>query len=65
MKDVTRREILGAGALAGAVAIAGMTPRASRAQDDPKPKFDEEAERRFVMEVGMTEAEADCWLHQI
>ncbi len=63
MKECTRREAIGAAALGGTVAIAAMASFAAQAQDDePKPEFDEEAERKKVIQCGMTEAEADCWL---
>jgi hypothetical protein len=61
-QSITRREVVGAAALAGALAIAGSAPVAAAADDKPKAEFDEKAERARVIACGMTEAEADCWV---
>jgi hypothetical protein len=55
MGDVSRRELVGAAALVGAVALA-------RADEKPKPEFDEKVERKRVTDCGLTDAEADCWV---
>lgn len=60
MEGITRRQAVGAAALAGAVAASGITPAA--ADDKPKSDLDEKAERQRVIACGMTEAEADCWV---
>ena len=62
MKDVTRREALGVGAMAGAMAFAGLTPGVASAQDQPNAEFDEEAERQRVMACGLNEEEEACWV---
>ncbi len=60
MADVSRREVVGVAALAGAFVLAGQ----AGAEDPPKPKreFDEKAEHKRVTECGLTAAEADCWI---
>lgn len=58
MDDVTRRQMVGAAAMAGALALAGR----AGAEDKPKDGFDEKAERQRVTACGLTDAEADCWV---
>lgn len=55
MDELTRRQAL--------TAVAGLATSAAGADDDPKPKKESnaEADRKRVLAVGMTEAEADCW----
>jgi hypothetical protein len=61
-EEVSRREAVGAAALAGAVALAALAPGRASADEKPKQEFDEKAERERVVGVGMTDAEADCWV---
>jgi hypothetical protein len=61
-KDVTRREVFGAAALAGGAALAAVSPAAAAADGPPNGEFDEAAERQRVIACGLTEAEADCWV---
>ena len=58
MDEISRREVVGAAAVAGALALAGR----AAGEDKPKDTFDEKAERRHVTACGLTEAEADCWV---
>src|SRR6478752_1525832 len=58
MDDINRRQVVGAAAVAGALALAGR----AAGEDKPKDGFDEKVERQRVMAVGLTEAEADCWV---
>ena len=62
MEDITRREVVGAVALAGALALGGLTPAPAGADDKPPSALDEKAERQHVVACGLTEAEADCWV---
>jgi hypothetical protein len=62
MEDITRREVVGGAALAGVLALAGLTPAPAAADDKPQTAFDEQTERQRVRACGMTEAEADCWV---
>ncbi|HEX5271426.1 MAG TPA: hypothetical protein VFW33_13100 [Gemmataceae bacterium] len=62
MENVTRREVVGAAALAGSIVLAGLTPAPAPADEKPKAELDEKAERKRVIDCGMTEAEADCWV---
>jgi hypothetical protein len=62
MNEISRRDVVGAAALAGAVALAGLSPGRAAAEDKPKPEFDEKKEKEHVMSVGLSEAEADCWI---
>jgi hypothetical protein len=61
MSEISRREAAGLAVLAGAAALASLNSAAA-AEEKPKPEFDEKAERKHVMDCGMTEAEADCWV---
>ena len=55
MQPISRRT-----ALAGAVTALAATPSSAKAsQDDKKPELTRD--QQFVMEAGMTEAEARCW----
>ena len=65
MEAITRREVMGAAALGGTVALAAMAGKTANAQesDEAKPAFDRDAEEKKVMDCGMTEEEAECWLH--
>ena len=60
MSEVNRREVIGIAA--GAIALAALTPAGAPAEDKPKPGGDDKTEKQHVMSVGMTEAEADCWI---
>jgi hypothetical protein len=62
MEETTRREALGAAALAGAAAITGMAAGSSSADDGPNQAADERLDRERVLACGFTEAEADCWV---
>ena len=62
MEDVNRRELVGAVALAGALALTGLTPAPAAAEDKPPSELDEKAERQRVAACGLTGAEADCWV---
>lgn len=62
MDEMTRREVLGATALAGAVFLAGMAPAAVAADTKPNAEADEKLDRQRVLACGFTEAEADCWI---
>ncbi len=62
MDNITRREMVGAIALAGAITAAGRTPAAAAADDKPKSELDEKQERQRVIACGLTDAEADCWV---
>lgn len=62
MDEITRRELVGAAVLTGAVALEGLSPRAALADDKPNNATLDDAERQRVMTCGLTEAEADCWL---
>jgi hypothetical protein len=55
MDEITRRAALRLTAGLGAPGVAG----ASLADDKP---FDNKGEKARIMEAGLTEAEADCWL---
>ena len=61
MDDVTRRGLFGAAAVAGAVALTGFNS-ASGADEKPKGKVDDAVEKKRIMEAGLTDAEADCWI---
>lgn len=65
MDELTRRQAFGAAVVAGlAPAAVADDPPPEKAKDiDPKPKKEgnAEADRKRVLAVGMTEAEADCW----
>ena len=62
MGKITRREIVGA-ALGGAAVLAGVTSNAIAADDSPSVDSQEQAERTRVIACGLTETEADCWIH--
>jgi hypothetical protein len=54
---MTRRTIL---ITAASALVLGATPAADD-QDKDKNKVDMEADRKFILEAGLTEQEADCW----
>ena len=62
MDEMTRRQALKLGSIASAALAATPAARAAAPEDEgaaeesPKSK-----DRTFVIEAGMTEAEADCW----
>lgn len=56
MDEITRRDAL---QRAAGLGLIGVTTTADAADGQPKPP---ETEKGRVMSVGMTEAEADCWL---
>ncbi len=58
MDDISRRQVVGAAAVAGALALAGR----AAADEKPKDGFDEKVEREHVRACGLTDAEADCWV---
>jgi hypothetical protein len=58
MDDITRRDVVGAAAVVGALALAGC----AGGEDKPKDSFDEKVERQRVTACGLTDAEADCWV---
>jgi hypothetical protein len=60
MYKITRRQVAGTVALAGAAALAGLNP--ARAADEKPAPLDAKAERQRVIACGMTDAEADCWV---
>ena len=62
MEDPTRRNVLGAAAIAGAAALAGSLPKAASASEMPDDAADAKLEREHVLACGFTEAEADCWM---
>lgn len=57
MDEVTRRNALQLVAGAGLVAAVGANAEAQEAKENKKPMTD----REFVLAVGMTPEEADCW----
>src|SRR5687767_12986726 len=57
MDEVTRRNAIQLAAGAGLTAALGANAEAQEAKDEKKPMTD----REFVLAVGMTPAEADCW----
>jgi hypothetical protein len=61
MEEITRRDAVGLGTLAGALTLIGLTPTQATSQEKKKIEFDEKADRARVIECGMTETEADCW----
>jgi hypothetical protein len=62
MDDASRRDVLGAVALVGAVALNGLTPGVASADDKTSVTEDEKHDRQRVLACGFTEAEADCWV---
>jgi hypothetical protein len=58
--EISRRKAVGAAAVAGAVALMGLSQQ-SDAQTKPAASPDD-AERQRMMAIGFTEAEAECWL---
>lgn len=59
MEDLNRRQAVLAAT--GIAALAGLTSPV-KAEEKPNPMVDESAEKKRVMECGMTEAEAECWI---
>jgi len=62
MEDVTRREVVGAAALAGAIALTALSPTPAAADDKPGAALDEKTEWQRVTACGLTDAEAECWV---
>ncbi len=61
--EITRREAVGVAALAvGAAAIVGMNPGSAQADERSNSESADKAERQRVIAIGLTEAEADCWI---
>lgn len=58
MDEISRRQVVGAAAVVGALALAGR----AAGEDKPKDTFDEKVERQRVTACGLTDAEADCWV---
>ncbi len=62
MEKMTRRDAVGIAALAGTFAVAQLIANPAQAAEKPIGEQDEQAERKRVIDCGLTEAEADCWI---